>query len=117
MLDLVIRGGQVVTPQGVGLWDVGIVGERIAVVGLLGDLRDVGRVIDAAGKIVVPGGVEPHTHLAHWISMHPEEKLFTLGPEEDTRGMAFGGTTTHVDFCFVRPGKDLPEVIEPRVAR
>ena len=117
MLDLVIRGGQVVTPQGVGTWDVGIAGERIAVVGMLGDLRDVGRVIDAAGKIVVPGGVEPHTHLAHWISMHPEEKLFTLGPEEDTRGMAFGGTTTHVDFCFVRPGKDLPEVIEPRVAR
>ncbi len=117
MLDLVIRGGQVVTPQGVGVWDIGVQGERIAAVGALGELRDVGRVLDATGKVVVPGGVEPHTHLAHWISMQPEEQLFTLGPEEDTRGMAFGGTTTHVDFCFVRPGKDLAEVIEPRVAR
>lgn len=117
MLDLVIRGGQVVTPQGVGVWDIGVQGERIAAVGLLGELRDVGRVLDATGKVVVPGGVEPHTHLAHWISMQPEEQLFTLGPEEDTRGMAFGGTTTHVDFCFVRPGKDLAEVIEPRLSR
>jgi hypothetical protein len=32
--------------------------------------------------------------------MHPDEELFTLGPEDDSRGMAFGETTTHVDFCL-----------------
>ncbi|MBI4246887.1 MAG: amidohydrolase family protein [Candidatus Rokubacteria bacterium] len=117
MLDLVIRGGQVVTPQGVGAWDVGIQGEQIAVVGAAGTLPAAGRVIDATGKIVAPGGVEPHTHLAHAISMHPDENLSTLGPEDDTRGMIFGGTTTHIDFCFVRPGTDLPTAIEQRVAR
>ena len=38
MLDLVIRGGQVVTPQGVGAWDVGVEGERIVAVAAPGTL-------------------------------------------------------------------------------
>jgi dihydropyrimidinase len=117
MLDLVIRGGQVVTPGGVGHWDVGVEGEQIALVGAPGTLPAAARAIDATGKIVVPGGIEPHTHLAHFIAMHPDENLYTLGPEEDTRGMLFGGTTTHIDFCFVRPGTDLAQAIERRAAR
>ncbi len=117
MLDLVIRGGDVVTPQGVGKWTIGIKGERIATVGLEDEAVEAGRVIEATGKIVVPGGIEPHTHLAHFIAMHPDENLYTLGPEDDTRGMAFGGTTTHVDFCWIRPGTDLPTAIERRAAR
>jgi dihydropyrimidinase len=117
MVDLVIRGGEVVTTQGVGKWDIAIQGERIAAVSLLDESVRADRVIDATGKIVVPGGVEPHTHLAHLISMHPDEKLYTLGPEEDTRGMVFGGTTTHVDFCFVRPGLSIAQAIDQRAAR
>ena len=117
MLDLAITGGQVVTPHGVGLWDIGVQGERIALLALPGALPQAGRTIDARGKVVVPGGVEPHTHLAHFISMHPDENLHTLGPEEDTRGMVFGGTTTHVDFCFVRPGINVQQAIEQRAAR
>src|SRR5687767_11183176 len=117
MLDLVIRGGQVVTPQGTGQWDIGVQGERIVAVALPGSLGEAGRVIDATGKIVVPGGVEPHTHLAHVITMQPDVPEHTLGPEEDTRGMVFGGTTTHVDFCFVRPGISVAEAIERRAER
>jgi dihydropyrimidinase len=49
--------------------------------------------------------------------MHPEDDLFTLGPEDDTRGMMFGGTTTHIDFCYVRPGTEVQHAIEARVAR
>ena len=61
MLDLVVRGGRVVTPWGVGAWDVAVQGETIVAVAEPDTLgRDVGRVIDAAGKIVVPGGIEPH---------------------------------------------------------
>ena len=118
MLDLVIRGGQVVTPQGVGQWDIGVQGERIVAVAMPGTLPSEGRTIDATGKIVVPGGVEPHTHLAHFVGMFPDEQFFTLGPEEDTRGMIFGGTTTHVDFCFIRPNQlDLGAAIEQRASR
>lgn len=117
MLDLLIRGGEVVTPQGVGRWDVAVQGERIVAVAEPAAGLEAARVIDATGKIVVPGGVEPHAHLAHVISMHPDDDLLTLGPEEDTRGMVFGGTTTHVDFCFVRPGTSVQQAIEARAAR
>src|SRR5438552_294424 len=117
MLDLVIRGGDVVTPQGVGRWDVAVQGERIVAVGLPDPRVEAGRVLDATGKLVVPGGIEPHTPLARCISMSPAHNLHTLGPEDDTRGMVYGGTTTHVDFCFVRPGTDLPQAIESRTAR
>ena len=118
MLDLVIRGGQVILPDGVGAWDVGIEGERIAAIALPGTLpTDSARVIDASGKIVTPGGVEPHAHLAHGIMSHPEAPSMTLGPEDDTVGMACGGTTTHVDFAYVRPGSVIRDVVEQRAAR
>src|ERR1700756_4064565 len=77
----------------------------------------LGRTIDAAGKIVVPGGVEPHAHLDIFDLTNPDSGRSTLGPEEDTRGMAFGGTTTHLDFCFIEPGMDIPGGLEARVAR
>jgi dihydropyrimidinase len=118
MLDMVIRNGQVITPPGALVADIGIQGESIAVVTAPGLLPTEGaRVIDAAGLVVAPGGVEPHTHLAHPIMSHPEEPALTLGPEEDTRGMACGGTTSHIDFCYVRPGGDIPNAIEQRAAR
>ncbi len=118
MLDLVIRGGRVVTPQGVGSWDVGVQDGRITVLGAPSTLpTEAARVIDATGLIVTPGGVEPHTHLAHAIMSHPESPSITLGPEEDTRGMACGGTTTHIDFCYVRPGGEIMPVLEQRAAR
>ncbi len=118
MIDLIVRGGQVVTPQGVGAWDIAIEGERIAAVVASGVLpTGSARIIDATGLVVVPGGIDPHTHLAHSIMSHPEQPAITLGPEDDTRGMAFGGTTTHIDFCYVRPGTTIPEAIESRAAR
>src|SRR5205809_2911282 len=118
MLDTIIKGGEVVTPLGSGAWDIGISGEHIAAVAVPGTLPEDGaRVIDATGKVVVPGGVDPHTHLAHSIMSHPDEPRFTLGPEYDTRGMIFGGTTTHIDFAFVRPGTDIPSALETRTAR
>ena len=65
MLDLIIRGGEVVTPWGVGDWDVAVQGEKIVAVTSPGTLTDdVGRVIDATGKVVIPGGIEPHAHIA-----------------------------------------------------
>ena len=65
MLDLIIRGGQVITPWGVGDWDVAIQGEKIVAVAAQGAITDdVGRIIDASGKIVSPGGIEPHAHIA-----------------------------------------------------
>ena len=117
MIDLIIRGGDVVTPQGVGRWDVGIKDGRIATVGIEDPSIEAARIIDAAGKIVVPGGIEPHAHLSSLVTMNPTGREFTLGPEEDTVGMAFGGTTTHIDFCFVHPKTDISAAIEQRRKR
>jgi dihydropyrimidinase len=102
MLDLIIRGGQVVTPQAVGEMDVGVQGEKIVAVGYPGTLATgAGREIDARGKIVIPGGIEPHAHIGipvpeHWAGI-PE--VMTQPPEAASRAAAFGGVTTIVDFA------------------
>jgi len=118
VIDLVVRNGTVVTPDRASVRDVAVAAGRIVAIAEPGMLAvDGARAIDAAGKIVVPGGVDPHTHLAHGIMSRPDEPGLTMGPEDDTRGMAFGGTTTHIDFCFVRPGDDMQNVIEVRTKR
>jgi dihydropyrimidinase len=102
MLDCVIKGGQVVTPQAVGEMDVGIQGEKIVAVGWSGTLSEqAARVIDASGKIVIPGGIEPHAHIgipvpSEW-SGQPD--IMTQPPQDASRAAAFGGVTTIVDFA------------------
>jgi dihydropyrimidinase len=118
MLSLVIKNGRVVTPESDSIRDIGVDGETIAAVAAPGTLpTDGARVIDASGMVVVPGGVDPHTHLAHAIMTRPDQPGLTLGPEDDTKGMAHGGTTTHIDFAFVRPGTQIQQVVEERAAR
>ena len=67
MLDLLIRGGDVVTPHGVETCDIGIAGETIAALAAPGTLPadSAARTIDATGRIVMPGGIDPHVHLKH----------------------------------------------------
>jgi dihydropyrimidinase len=118
MLSLIVRNGRVVTPDGDAVRDLGVDGETIAALAAPGTLAGEGaRVVDATGMVVVPGGVDPHTHLAHAIMTRPDTPGLTLGPEDDTKGMAHGGTTTHIDFAFVRPGGQIQEVVEQRAAR
>ena len=49
--------------------------------------------------------------------MRTESEMYTLGPEEDTVGMAFGGVTTHIDFCQVYPGTTADQALEQRMRR
>ena len=113
MLDLIIRNGQVVTPWGVGDWDVAVQGEKIVAVAAANTLtEEVGRVIDATGKVVVPGGVEPHAHIAAPI-MGPGN-LRTAPPEQVSRAALFGGTTTLMDFAIQYPGIDIATAIKER---
>ena len=106
MLDLIIRGGQVVTPEGVGNVDIGVQGEKIAAVALPGTLEvEARRTIDATGKVVLPGGIEPHTHIGIpvpevWAGI-PE--AVTQPPESASRAAAFGGVTTFIDFSGSLP--------------
>ena len=108
MLDLIIKGGTVVAPEGAALADVGIQGEQIAAVATPGALDDIGaaETIDATGMIVLPGGIEPHAHINvpvpdYWAG--GDTGIFTQPPEAASRAAAFGGVTTYVDFAGALP--------------
>src|ERR1700749_438191 len=118
MLDLVVRAGQVVLSDTVATLDIGVHDGRIVSLTAPGSAPvEAARSVDATGRLVVPGGIEPHTHLAHYISMRTESEMYTLGPEEDTVGMAFGGVTTHIDFCQVYPGTTAEDALKQRTQR
>ena len=107
MIDIVIRGGTVVAPWGVGEWDVAIEGEKIAAVAEPGTLSTEGvRVIDAADRIVVPGGIEPHAHIGD--KMQPERS----GARPVSLAAVHGGTTTVLDFATQVPGHDLRHAVD-----
>ncbi len=115
MLDLIIRGGQVVTPQGVGVWDVGVEGERIVAVAAPGSLPAEGaRVVDAAGKLVIPGGIDPHVH-THWpIPALGGGHTTSAPPEQVSRAAIHGGTTTLVDFAVWEPGLTIAQAVDAK---
>jgi dihydropyrimidinase len=106
MLDLVLRGGLVVTAEDVGERDVGIQNGTIVAMASPGAWpTEAARVIEAQGKIVLPGGIEPHAHIAipvpeNWAG-RPE--VMTQPPEAASRAAAFGGVTTIIDFGHLNP--------------
>ena len=118
MLDLIIRGGQVVTPSGVGFFDVAVRGERIAAVTPAGALtEDAQRVVDATGKLVLPAGIDPHIH-ANWPVPEPDGqvKVRSAGPAHVSKAALLGGTTTFIDFAVWQHGMTLQQAVEQRDA-
>lgn len=108
MTTTLIRGGTVISATGRGTADVLIDGERIAAVldpssTVLGAhlASGVDRVIDATGKYVIPGGVDPHTHMQMPFGGTVGCDTFETG----TRAAAWGGTTTIIDFAIQRHGE------------
>ncbi len=108
--DLVIKNGTVVTATSVYEADVAVQGEAIAAVG-----RDLsGRVeLNAAGRYVVPGGVDIHVHMEMPL---PGGVTSADSFGSGTRAAAFGGTTAIVDFVDPRPGEPLLEGLAARRA-
>ena len=102
MLDLVIHGGTVVTPSGVGQFDIGIQGGKIVLVAARDAIFDEFQTsIDATDKYVFPGGIEPHTHIATRVSeaWAGRRGVMTQSPEAASRAAAHGGVTTYIDFA------------------
>jgi dihydropyrimidinase len=92
MVDTVIRGGTVVTPTTTFEADVAIEGERIAAVGDADSMPDPDETIDASGKLVMPGVIDPHVHVDDMFSFDSYESA--------TKAAALGGTTTYIDFAW-----------------
>jgi dihydropyrimidinase len=105
-MSVLIKGGRIVTAVDDYVADVLIEGETIAAVGSsLNGSAD--RVIDATGKYVIPGAIDPHTHMEMPFGGTVSCDDFTSG----TVSAAFGGTTTLIDFCLQAPGQSIPEAL------
>jgi len=116
MFDLILRGGTVVTPHGVGVHDVAMSGETIAAItnpGAIGD-EQAGRSVDVSGKIVMPGGIDPHVHCKWHMPLPGGGVGYTDGPEVVSRAALYGGTTTMIDFAARMEEIPLREVIAKR---
>ena len=110
-LTLLIRGGTLVTPEGLVEADLLVQEERIKAVGRgLPTAHDT-RVIEAEGCYVLPGVIDAHVHIALDTGIYKTPDDWFIG----TRAAACGGVTTVVDFATQFPGQSLREAVEARL--
>src|SRR6266851_1781460 len=106
-MSVLIKGGRIITASDDYFGDVYVEGERISLIGESLDLQ-AERVIDAAGKYVLPGCVDPHTHLDM-----PFGGTTTIDDVESGQtAAAFGGTTCHVDFIIQPHGQTFAAALD-----
>jgi dihydropyrimidinase len=101
--DTLIRGGTIVTATDTYAGDVGIVGGKISTIGLNLPAEGAGKVIEARGMLVMPGGIDVHTHLDMPFGGTTSADDFETG----TVAAAYGGTTTLIDFAIQYRGQTL----------
>jgi len=106
-MGILIKGGTVVSATGSALLDVLIEGETIARVGL--GLDAAGHeVVDATGLLVMPGGIDVHTHLDMPFGGTTSADDYTTG----TQAAAVGGTTTVIDFALQNQAGTLKDALD-----
>src|SRR5262250_1098939 len=105
-----IKNGQIVTAVDSYTADVLVDGETVALIGkdLGGIISSPDRIIDATGKLVIPGGIDPHTHMDLPFGGTSSSDDFGTG----TRAAAFGGTTTIIDFAVQYHGQALNQALD-----
>ncbi|HFC12970.1 MAG TPA: dihydropyrimidinase, partial [Anaerolineae bacterium] len=96
MYDLVIRGGQLVTSDGVISAEIALKNAKIAAIG---HNLTAKRTLEASGKLILPGGVDIHPHMQLPLPAATSSDTFFTG----TRAAALGGTTSIVDFVHPEP--------------
>ena len=117
-MTTLIKGGTVVSATGADPAEVLIDGEQIAAVLQPGSDIAVAaeasaEVMDATGRLVVPGGVDVHTHMELPFGGTYASDTFETG----TRAAAWGGTTTIVDFAVQRYGENVRECLDEWMAK
>jgi dihydropyrimidinase len=106
-MSVLIKGGQIVTSTGRYVADVFAEGDKIKTIGTDLDLP-ADEIVDAAGKYVLPGAIDPHTHISMpFMGTHAQDDY-----ETGTIAAACGGVTTVVDFDLQQKGESLLEAIE-----
>ena len=100
----IIRGGTIVTEDSTFIADVKVEGQKIARIGTELELSDGDEVVEAEGLLLLPGGIDVHTHLDMPVgnNISTSDDFYT-----GHRAAAFGGTTTHIDFANQTRGESL----------
>jgi dihydropyrimidinase len=106
-MKTLIKNGRVVTAVDDYKADILIEDERVSVLGASLQM-EVDQTIDAAGKLVIPGGIDPHTHMELPFGGTESSDDFRTG----TIAAAYGGTTSIIDFAVQYKGQSLIEGID-----
>ena len=101
--DTIIKNGSVVTATDTFTADVAISNGKITAIGADLPAQNATKILDATGKLVLPGGIDVHTHLDMPFGGTTSADDFETG----TRAAAFGGTTTLIDFAIQYKGQPL----------
>ena len=106
-MSVLIKNGRVITAVDDYLADIFIKNETVT---LIGDKLEIeaDEVIDASGKYLFPGGLDPHTHLDMPFGGTTSADDFETG----TRAAAHGGTTTLIDFAIQSKGHSTLEALD-----
>ncbi len=106
-MSILIKNGKVVTVEKEYIADIYIEKETISDIGLNIN-KNADKIINASGKLVIPGGIDAHTHLDMPLGNISTSDDFETG----TKAAAFGGTTTIIDFATPSKGMRLQEAFE-----
>ncbi len=105
-MSVLIKGGRIITAADDYVADIYVEDETVTLIGESLDMS-ADKVIDASGKYVLPGLVDPHTHLDM-----PFGGTVTIDDVESGQtAAAFGGTTCHVDFIIQPRGSSFADAI------
>ena len=106
-MSILIINGRIITATDDYVADIFIEGETISAIGKnLNVTAD--EVIDASGKLVMPGGIDPHVHLdMPFMGTYSSDNY-----ETGTRAALYGGTTTVIDFILQTQGKSLQSALQ-----
>src|SRR5215470_12656889 len=106
-MKTLIKNGRIVTAVDDYNADILVEDERVSVIGARLDMT-ADRVLDASGKLVIPGGIDPHTHMELPFGGTFASDDFRTG----TIAAAFGGTTTIIDFAVQYHGESLIQAVD-----
>jgi dihydropyrimidinase len=106
--DTIIKNGSVVTATDTYIADVAILDGKLAAIGSDLPSENAAKILDASSKLILPGGIDVHTHLDMPFGGTTSADDFETG----TRAAAFGGTTTLIDFAIQYKGQPLRQAFD-----